>query len=477
VSPGGQPAPTRRSGAILALLLLGGATYALSQTLILPAMPEFVRTLDATPLATSWLLTAYLVAASVATPLIGRLGDLLGRGRVLRWVMLGFCAGSVVCALADSLAVLMLGRVVQGVAGGILPLAYGIIRDTFPGASRMRAIGSLSVSLGVGAALGPPLAGFTLSVGGPSTIFWIGMLGAVPAIFAGRLVPDAAKVSRARVDWLGAGLLSGALAGLLTLTTQGRELGWTSVAAVALVVATVGLSVAWVVAERRHPRPLVDLGLLRRPTVALTNVAALCVGCGIFMVYAPLAPMAQAPTSTGSGLGLSVAAAGALLIPHGVAQIVVGPWVGSLCGRIGPRATLMSGAGLNAATIVAMTVEHSTPASLLVGGGVLGIGQALALTAMAELIVTAVPHGDVGIATGVNGVMRTIGMALGSALSAALLASGGELFPSDHAYVAAFSVGACATAAAVACAVAIPAAAGRVRLHPGVPDPQGSAAS
>ena len=196
--------------------------------------------------------------------------------------------------------------------------------------------------------------------------------------------------------------------------------------------------------------------LLRRRSLALTNTAALCVGCGIFMAYVPLAAIAQAPRSTGYVLGLSVAASGALLIPHGVAQILAGPWTGGLCARIGSRATLIIGTSVNAMTMGAITAFHGTALSLLVGGGVLGLGQALSLTAMANLVVATVAAGDVGIATGINGVMRTVGMALGSALSAGILASGsaGGL-PTDRGYALAFAVAACVTAGAVLCALAI----------------------
>jgi MFS family permease len=218
-------------------------------------MPALGRSLGVTPLAVSWLLTAYLVAASVATPLIGRLGDLLGRGRVLTWVMLVFCAGSVMCALGDSLAVLVAGRVLQGVAGGVFPLAYGIIRDTFPSDTRMRAIGSLSVSLGVGAALGPAVAGIIVDHAGPSAIFWAGMLGAVPTLCAGRLLPELPGRSRTLIDWSGAAVLAGALTALLVLMTQGQQLGWTSSTALALLVAAAGLFGWWVTIEGRRPAP------------------------------------------------------------------------------------------------------------------------------------------------------------------------------------------------------------------------------
>jgi MFS family permease len=454
---------SRRPGVVLALLLAAGMTYALSQTLILPAMPALVRALGATPLTTSWLLTAYLVSASVATPLIGRLGDLFGRGRVLTAVMTVFCAGSLLCALGGSLPLLVVGRVLQGVAGGVFPLAYGVIRDTFPPATRMRAVGTLSVSLGVGAALGPAVAGVIVDHAGPAAIFWVGVVGGLPALAAFRIVPSPSVRPRPPIDWAGAATLAGWLATLVVLMTQGEQFGWTSGRTLALAGATAVLFWAWQAVEERRPAPLVDLRMLRRRTVALSNGAAFFVGWGIFMAYVPLSPIAQAPRSTGYGFGWSVTAAGALLIPHGLAQIAAGPWTGGLCGRLGSRRVLALGAGINALTMMGIAEVHGSPASLLVGGAVLGLGQALSLTAMANLVVDAVPREQVGVATGVNTVMRAIGMALGSAVSAAILAASvrpGAVLPAEHGYVVAFGIAAAVTAAAVACALGLPRHAG-----------------
>jgi MFS family permease len=454
---------------VLVLLLSAGMTYSLSQTLILPAIPALVRSLGASPLAVSWLLTAFLVSASVATPVIGRLGDLLGRGRVLTWTMAAFCAGSVLCALGGTLALLVAGRVLQGVAGGVFPLAYGIVRDTWPAETRMRAIGMVSISLGAGAALGPVVAGVIVDQAAPATIFWVATIGALPALAAARLIPEAPPAVRAAIDWPGAALLAGWLTAALVLVTQGQRLGWSSPPAVGLALVTALLLSAWLRLEDRRRDPLVDLPLLRERTIALTNLAGLCVGCGIFMAYAPLAPMAQAPASLGYGLGLSVAAAGALLVPHGAVQILIGPAAGDLCARIGARATLVIGTALNTVTMAGIAAAHGSVAALLVGGTMLGVGQPMALTAMANLIVATAPQRDVGIATGMNAVMRTMGMALGSALSAAILAGAtapGAAFASEHGYVVAFAVAACATAGAVVCAAALPPHRRRVAVAP-----------
>jgi predicted MFS family arabinose efflux permease len=248
------------------------------------------------------------------------------------------------------------------------------------------------------------------------------------------------------------------VAAIVVLLTQGRQIGWASLAGLALAAAGVTSLAVWVRVERRQREPLVDIALMRRPGVMYPNLAAFFVGCGIFMAYVPLAPIAQAPQSIGYGFGWSVAAAGALLVPHGLVQIAVGPAAGHLCARAGGRLTLLLGALVNASAIAGIAVLYESPAALVAGATALGVGQALALTAMANLVVAAVPQEQVGVATGVNTVMRTIGMAVGSSLSAAILAAGlepGAAIPGS-AYVTAFVVAACVMAGAIVCGVALP---------------------
>ena len=199
------PSLSRRSYAlVLAILLSAGVTYSLSQTLVLPALPHLAERLHAGPAAVSWLITSYLLSAVVATPLVGKLGDLYGRGRVLFAVAAVFCAGSVLCAVSVSLPLTIAGRVLQGVAGGFFPLSYGVIRDTFPAERITTAVGALSVAVGLGAALGPPVAGLIVDHAGPEAVFWAGILGALPALAAPLVVRDVAVHGRPRLDLLGA---------------------------------------------------------------------------------------------------------------------------------------------------------------------------------------------------------------------------------------------------------------------------------
>ena len=171
-------------------LLLAGMAFALSQTVVSPALPEIQREFGADASSAAWILTGYLLAASVATPIVGKLGDLFGRGKVLTMVLLVFAAGSAVCALAPSLGVLVAGRVIQGVGGGIFPLAFGIIRETFPPERVATAIGGISATFGIGGGVGLVIAGLIVEALGASWLFWLGLM-ALPAAFAiWRYVPQ-----------------------------------------------------------------------------------------------------------------------------------------------------------------------------------------------------------------------------------------------------------------------------------------------
>src|SRR3954464_13186072 len=239
-------------------LVLAGMAFALSQTVVSPALPEIQHKFGADPSSAAWILTGYLLAASVATPIIGKLGDLFGRGKVLTVVLLVFAVGSVVCALAGSLPLLILGSVIQGAGGGIFPLAFGIIREAFPPEQVATAIGGISATFGIGGGVGLVIAGPIVSGLGPSWLFWLGLM-ALPAAYAiYRYVPHEATRQDARVDWLGAALLSVSLASLLYGLSKTNDWGWGSPRVLVLSFGGLGLAAFWTWVETKGAQPLGD---------------------------------------------------------------------------------------------------------------------------------------------------------------------------------------------------------------------------
>ncbi|HET6551860.1 MAG TPA: MFS transporter [Solirubrobacter sp.] len=439
-------------------LLLAGMAFALSQTVVSPALPEIQREFHTNAASVAWILTGYLLAASVATPIVGKLGDLFGRARVLTAVLLVFAVGSVVCALAPSLGVLVLGRVIQGVGGGIFPLAFGIIRDTFPHEQVATAIGGISATFGIGGGVGLVLAGLIVEALDASWLFWLGLM-TLPAAYAiWRYVPREATRPGARVDWFGAALLSVALAALLYGLSKANAWGWGSPAVLGLSLGGLALAAFWVWVETKVDQPLVDMRVLRRRAVLMTNITAVLVGFSMFASFLLIPLLAQTPERFGYGFGASVTGAGMLMLPSTLVMLVAGPWAGRLATR-SSRLPLVLGTAIGAVAFVFYAFAHDTAWQICVGGAVLGIGIGFSFASMANLVVESVPREEVGVATGINTIMRSVGGALGAQLVASLLAGktiAGTPIPAEAAYTDAFIVAAVAAGLATLAALAIP---------------------
>ena len=461
-------ADTARPTRTIAILATATLAFSLQQTMILPALPAFQERYGISPSASAWLLTAFLLSSAVATPLLGRLGDMHGKARMLLVSLAAFAAGSLVAAVASSFALVLVGRTVQGAGAAILPLSIGIVRDELPRERVAVAIGTLSSMLGIGGGAALVLAGVLIDHAGIPWLFWSGFLVTiVAAVLAWRYVPESPVRSPARVDLGGAVLLSAGLVAMLLGLTEGNRWGWTSTGVLGLFALAAAALVGWVVWERRAPAPLVDLAMLRRREVWTTNVVAAGIGAAMFGSFVLIPQFAQTPASAGYGFGDSVAAAGLVLLPSAVVMLVAGPVAGRMGGRSGARLPLCIGCVAAAVSFVWFATFHDAPWQLYVGSAFLGLGLGLGLSAMANVVVHAVPQRQTGIATAVNMIARSVGGAVGAQAAAAILtgsATAGSL-PTESGYSAAFLVSAGAALLAWAGAVVIPRH-GRGRARP-----------
>lgn len=445
---------------VLLVLLLACASFALTQTLVIPALPVIATELQASPSATSWVLTGFLLSASVATPIVGKLGDVYGRGRVLTAVLTVFALGSAVNALAPTIEVLIAGRVLQGVAGGVFPLAFGVVRDTSPSDKVPGHLALLSAVFGIGGGIGLPMSGVIVDHTDIAWLFWLGLFAAAPAaVAAHQLIPSSPSAVRVGIDWFGALLLSAALASMLLGVSRGEQWGWTSPTTVALIAGGLVLAVVWIKVESRIDEPLIQLSLLRERAVAATNLTACLIGMAMFSSFLLIPQFAQTPAQAGYGFGFSVTASGLLLVPSAIVQIVVGPLAGRLGVRIGFRRVLAIGTLSCTASFLVLAIAHSSPWQFVVAGMLLGGGICFAFASMANLVVAAAPAAQVGIATGINTVVRTVGGAFGAAVATAILAAhviGATGLPSEGAYTAAFVFSSIIGLAATGAALLVP---------------------
>jgi len=438
------------------VLALGASSYALLQSLVAPALPDIQHALHTSENAVSWILTAYLLSASVATPLIGRLGDMYGKERLLMVVLALLAVGTLVSALAGSLELMLVGRVIQGAAGGIFPLAFGIIRDEFPRERVAGAIGLMSALLGVGGGAGVVLAGPIVDNLSFHYLFWLPLIPVVLATIATHFfVPESPVRVPGRVNWTGAALMSIGLAAVLVAVSETANWHWLSWKTLGCIGAGLVLLALWVRNESRSREPLVDMRMMRIRGVWTTNSVALLLGFGMYASFILLPQFVESPAKAGYGFGASVTQAGLFLVPTTVAMLLVGSQTGRLEKLLGSKPLLLAGAMLALASFVILALARAERWEIYVAAALLGSGIGLAFAAMANLIIENVGPGQTGVATGMNTVTRTVGGGFGGAATASLLAGtvGASGYPTAHGYTAAFAV--CAVALAVGAVVGL----------------------
>ncbi len=444
-----------------------GIAVSLMQTIVVPLLPEFPRLLDTTPGGAAWLVTANLIAGAVCAPVLGRLGDMYGKRRMLLVALTMMVAGSLLGTVSNEFTVLLVARALQGAAMGVVPLGISIMRDELPEQRIAGGIALMSSTLGAGGAIGLPLTGV---VAENLSWHWLfggaAVLALVLIVVIARWVPESPIRSGGRFDFVGAVGLSVALVCLLLAITQGNTWGWSSGPVLGLVAGAAATFLAWGAYELHLTpggvrQPLVDLRVSARRQVLLTNIAAVLVGFAMFTSFMVSAQIFQAPTDTGYGFGMSLTSSGLALLPGGLAMIAFSPVTAHLTRSRGPRITFLLGA---AVLMVANLVRAYSPHLLVVivvVTVVTSIGAALAYGTLPALIMQAVPVSETAAANSLNTLARSLGTSTCSAVVAAVTTSSvltvaGVEFPTEAAYAVVFAIAAAAALMAIVVGVFVP---------------------
>jgi MFS family permease len=267
---------------ILAVLALAGLAYAMLSSAVVPALSTMQHALHTSVTGITWLLTAYLLAASVGTAILGRLGDMYGKERLLLWTLAILSAGTLLAAVSSSLGPLIVGRFIQGASGGIFPLAFGIVRDEFPREKVAGSIGLLSAILGVGAGIGIVLSGVIVEHLNYHWLFWIPLVATLlAAVATWRFIPESPVQLPGRINWLAAGLMTIGISAVLLAISETTTWGWGSTKTLGLILLGVAFSVVWIAVEIRSDNPLIDMTMMRVRGVWTTNAAAFLLGAGM----------------------------------------------------------------------------------------------------------------------------------------------------------------------------------------------------
>jgi MFS family permease len=455
------PAATR-TGSVVAVLAFAGIVVSLMQTLVIPIIPKLPEYLDAEAADTAWVITATLLAAAVATPMVGRLGDMFGKRRLLLISVMLMVVGSVLGALSTSVVPMIVARTLQGLAAGVIPLGISVMRDVLPKEKLAGAVAMMSASLGIGGAFGLPIAALIAEYADWHALFWIAAaLGVLAGIAVFVIVPESEVRSGGGFDFVGAVTMAAGLVSMLLAVSKGASWGWTDVTTLAALGFAVLMFAVWGRWELRTPMPLVDLRVAARRQVLLTNIASIVFGFAMFASTMVFPQVVQLPAETGFGLGGSMLVAGLVMAPFGLMLLLAAPLSSHITNSRGPRLTLMIGALVVAAGYLTGVFMLHSIWQLVVTGVIIGFGTGLAYGAMPALIMGAVPPSQTGAANSFNTLMRSLGTSFASAIAGVILAQmtmslGGVSIPSESAFRVVMAIAAGSAVLAFVVALFIP---------------------
>jgi MFS family permease len=443
----------------MAALLTAATSYAVTQTLLIPALPSIQRALHTTAVGATALVSIFFVSGSVTTGVVGRLGDMFGKRRMLVLELALFAFGALVCALADTLPLLLIGRAVMGTGLAIFPLSFSIVRDTFPRPRVPGAVVVIAATSGTGAALGQGLGGVVADQFGYHWIFWIGFISAAVALLAvAALVPESPVRTPGRVDVVGALLLGIAVGAPLIAVSQTPQWGWGGAPTLLLITTGLLVGVLFVAYERRRTDPLLHVGTLAERPVSLTNAATLLVGFSMFGASVIFTQFFQEPASTGYGFGASATQAGLFLVPGYLMILIASPLASRISSGVGPKVTLVIGCAAACLALTLMTVAHHHRLEMYLWPALLYAGTGFAFGAMPTLILQSVPAELSAQSTAFNLVLRNVGTSFGTQIAATFIVAsiGASGLPAERGYTRAFGLAAVAAGVATLLGLAIP---------------------
>ncbi|MFD7284772.1 MFS transporter [Streptomyces sp. NPDC059863] len=458
------PQHASRSGGVVATLALAGTTAAIMQTLVTPLIAELPQILGTSPSNATWVITTTLLVAAVCVPVVGRLGDLIGKRRMLLVCSVPLIAGSVVCALSSSVVPMIIGRGLQGMGMGMVPLGIALLRDVVPAQKLSSSIALVSASMGIGGGLGLPIAAAVAQYANWRVLFWgSAVLATAIAVLIWFLIPSVPAAAKGqRFDAPGALGLGAGLVCLLLAISKGADWGWGSGTTLGLFAAAVVLLIGWGAWELRTADPLVDLRTTARPRVLLTNVASIFVGFAMYAGMLVMPQLLQFPEATGYGLGQSILASGLWMAPGGVMMMIVSPLGGKLTNACGPKVTLLGGALLIAAGYGLSLALMGSAWGIMLAIMVINSGVGLAYGSMPALIMSSVPLSETAAANSFNTLMRSLGTSVGAAVIGLVLSQmttsiAGRSITSEGGFRAGLLIGCGIAVVSAAIAAVIPA--------------------
>jgi MFS family permease len=440
------------------LILAGLVTLVLYvEGMLTPSLPTIAKEFAISSGEASLILSSYIVTGVALSPVVGKLGDIYGKKRILGYVIVIYAACVSVTGFSPSYSFMVAARAFQGIGLTIFPLGLSLVREEFPRAMVPRAQGFLSAMFGAGFAVSLPIGAWVSNGYGWRTTYHSAIPFVVLLAILVFLFVRESKYRRpnSKVDYLGAGVLGLSLALIVLGLSEGATWGWLAAPTVTLFAVGGALLVPLVLYERRYRRAggeaILDFRLLRQRNVMVTNVVGAVSGFGMFLALLSMTYLFQDPIAAG-GFGQSILGAGLSLVPLAIGMLIFAPIAGSLVSRVGTRPMTAVGAGITSLGFL-LAIPVQSLGSLLMVEFLVGAGMGIANAGMINLLVLTVDPREMGLATSMSAVFRNVGSSLGAPLSGSLLATYtvsvfGFGFPSHAAFAWSFALAAIAFACA-----------------------------
>jgi EmrB/QacA subfamily drug resistance transporter len=377
------------------------------------ALPTIQRHLGGSFTDLQWVIDAYAVTLAAFILTCGSVADRFGRKTVFVAGLGVFTSASVVCGAADSTALLIAARALQGLGGAAMfATGLALIGQEFEGRARGKAIAAWGATIGGAVAVGPLVGGGLTDALGWRWIFFVNApIGIVTIAVAASRMVNVGDPGAKRLDWAGLITFSGSLFALMLGLLRGNDRGWGSTVIISLLVAAVLLVLAFVIVERHHPRPMFDLSLFRKPAFVGVSAATFAIGAGAFAMLPYLTFYFQ------NDLGYSPLTGGVCLLPATTLCFLVPMATRRTTDKLPPGVVLSAGLATTAAGVALMrglTVSSSWEA-LVPGLLLMGFGIGLANPAIAKIGLGVVPPQRTGMASGISNTFRIGGLATGVA--------------------------------------------------------------
>jgi EmrB/QacA subfamily drug resistance transporter len=403
------------------LIAVCGSTFMLlvDVFIVQVALPTIQRQLGGSFTDLQWLIDAYALTLAAFILTCGSLADRFGRKTVFVAGLSVFTSASVLCGAADSTALLIAARALQGLGGAAMfATGLALIGQEFQGPERGRAIAAWGATVGIAVALGALMGGALTDTLGWRSIFFVNVpIGIITIAVATSRMVNIGDPDAKRLDWAGLITFSGSLFALMLALLRGNDNGWGSMLITSLLLAALLLMIAFAIVEHRHPRPMLDLSLFRKPAFVGVSIATLAIGAGMFAIYPYLTLYFQ------NDLGYSALVGGLCLLPSTILCFGVPLATRSTVEKLPPGVVLGAGLAITAVGLASMRVltVSSSWTALIPGLLLTGFGIGIANPAIAKTGLGVVPPQRTGMASGISNTFRTAGLATGVAALGAIL--------------------------------------------------------